>query len=161
MFLGMHIGIHDTNISLYKDGKCYYAKYERHSGIKHGVGSLQWIKDTLKKWGVDSPETQIKHFVSCDSFYEDPSHTQGDTIYVGGSPTTKYAMHNIFSDDLLGPLLINNYNIIREMKSQWQAQYDSIAHHILHTYSTLRPYRQAVVDGKGTGNRYALLMIRY
>ena len=157
MFLGMHIGIHDTNISLYKDGKCYYAKYERHSGIKHGVGNLKWIKDTLKKWGVDKPETQIKHFVSCDSFYEDPSHTQGDTIYVGGSPTTKYAMHNIFSDDLLGPLLINNYNIIREMKSQWQAQYDSIDHHILHTYSTLRPYRQAVVDGKGTGNRYALL----
>ena len=43
------------------------------------------------------------------------------------------------------------------MKSQWQAQYDSVDHHILHTYSTLRPYRQAVVDGKGTGNRYALL----
>ena len=63
MFLGMHIGIHDTNISLYKDGKCYYAKYERHSGIKHGVGNLKWIKDTLKKWGVDKPETQIKHFV--------------------------------------------------------------------------------------------------
>ena len=62
MFLGMHIGIHDTNISLYKDGKCYYAKYERHSGIKHGVGNLKWIKDTLKKWGVDKPETQIKHY---------------------------------------------------------------------------------------------------
>tara|TARA_B100000941_G_scaffold106613_1_gene74561 strand:+ start:493 stop:2019 length:1527 start_codon:yes stop_codon:yes gene_type:complete len=157
MFLGMHIGIHDTNISLYKNGKCYYAKYERHSGIKHGVGSLQWIKDTLKKWGVDNPETQIKHFVSCDSFYEDPSYTQDDTVFVGGSPTTKYAMHNIFSDDLLEPLLINNYKIIMQMKSQWQAEYHRVDHHILHTYSTLRPYRQAVIDGKGTGNRYALL----
>ena len=157
MFLGMHIGIHDTNISLYKNGKCYYAKYERHSGINHGVGSLQWIKDTLKKWGVDKPETQIQHFVSCDAFYEDPTWQDGDTLFTGGSPKTKYAKHNIFSDKLLQPLLLNNYNVIREMKATWQGQYDSVDHHILHTYSTLRPYRQAVVDGKGTGNRYALL----
>ena len=134
MFLGMHIGIHD-NISLYKDGKCYYAKYERHSGIKHGVGSLQWIKDTLKNGVL----IILKHkfnicFLRC--FYEDPSYTQGNTVFVGGSPTTKYAMHNIFSDNLLEPLLINNYNTIRKIKSQWQ-EYDSVDHHILHSIAHL------------------------
>jgi hypothetical protein len=56
MFLGMHIGIHDSNISLYKDGKSYYSKYERVSGIggkKHGPGNFEWMIDTLKSWGVD------------------------------------------------------------------------------------------------------------
>jgi len=159
MFLGMHIGIHDTNISLYNDKTCksHYAKYERHSGKKHGVANLEWIVETLKKWGIEEPHKEIKHFVSCDSFYEDPTWQDGDTIFYGGSPTTKYAVHNIFSNSVIDPLLINNFHCIRQMKTTWQAKYDSVDHHILHTYSTLRKYKQCVLDGKGVGNRYGLV----
>ena len=157
MFLGMHIGIHDSNISLYKDGKCYYAKHERHSGQKHGVGNLQWIIDTLKKWGVDEPHKQIEHYCSCDSFYEDPEWETEEATFTGGSPTTPYAKHNIFSDSILEPLLLNNFKTIREMKATWSGKYDSVDHHVLHTYSTLRNYRQCVMDGKGNANKYALI----
>ena len=52
-FLGLHLGLHDCNISAYKNGKTYYSKYERYSGIKHGAGDFEWINNTLKKWDID------------------------------------------------------------------------------------------------------------
>ena len=58
VFLGLHLGLHDCNISAYKDGKTYYNKYERHSGIKHGAGNFKWIDDTLKKWDIDWNEIE-------------------------------------------------------------------------------------------------------
>ena len=103
MFLGMHIGIHDSNISLYKDGKSYYSKYERVSGIggkKHGPGNFEWLIDTLKSWGVDEPHKQIKHMVHCTAFYEDTEfsfeaavdkmklYQDDNVVFGGGSPTT-------------------------------------------------------------------------
>lgn len=205
VFLGLHIGIHDTNISLYKDGKCYYAKYERHSGIKHGVGDFTWLLDTLKSWGVDEPHKQIKHIIHCTAFFEDglqtdngygeaikryseasmidklkkeiPDTSSTETIFgrhvsfnslseaneiiLDGSQITStqtnFSTHNIFSSSAIDPLLWLNYNIIKEMKNNWNAKVDNVDHHKLHTYSTLRDYeQQAVMDGKGSGSRYAL-----
>ena len=57
-FLGLHLGLHDCNISAYKNGKTYYSKYERYSGIKHGAGDFEWINNTLKKWDIDWNEIE-------------------------------------------------------------------------------------------------------
>ena len=158
MFLGMHIGIHDSNISLYKDGKTYYAKYERHSNIKHGAGNIQWIVNTLKRWGVNDPANDIKHIVSCCSFYEDPEWQEGEVTFYGGSPTTDYSQHhNIFDSTVIDPLLLNNFKVIRILKTQWKAKVETIDHHEEHNHSTFRNYKNFCLDGKGTGNNYALI----
>ena len=192
MFLGLHIGIHDSNISLYKDGKSYYSKYERVSGIggkKHGPGNFEWLIDTLKSWGIDEPHKQIKHMVHCTAFYEDGSehshqamvdkmklYQDDNVVFGGGSPTTPrkiiystdtsdmsatktvFSTHNIFSSKTLDPLLWANYKIIKEIKNNWNCKVEDIDHHKLHIYSTLRDYeQQAVMDGKGSGSRYALI----
>ena len=137
VFLGMHLGIHDTNISLYKDGKCYYAKYERHSGIKHGVGNLQWVIDTLKKWGVDHPHKQIEHYCSCDPMYVDPEWETEEATYIGGSPTISRSKHHMWTDSILEPLLLIDFKAIREMKTTWSGKHDTVDHHVLHTYLSL------------------------
>ena len=57
-FLGFHLGLHDSSMAIYKNGKTYYSKYERYSGEKHGAGGLDWIDDTLKKWDIEWGEIE-------------------------------------------------------------------------------------------------------
>ena len=169
MFLGLHIGIHDTNISLYNNGKAHYCKAERNTGKKHGVGDMKWLIETLNKMGVDNPEEDIEEVVCCTSHIKDRqwindnnSYMNGqivseDTTFFGGSADDSKNKHNIFSEEVLTPLLNSSYHIIRKIKTEWRAELTELDHHTIHTYSTFRDNQQAVLDGKGTGNKHGLL----
>ena len=162
-FLGLHLGLHDCNISAYKNGKTYYNKYERYSGIKHGAGDFEWINNTLKKWDIDWNEIEeiCMHTPDSLSFAtniftelddmglktETTSFT-GET-FIGGST-------NLQQSSVIPGLLIKNIQAMNTLKDK-NIKITEVDHHILHTYSTLNKNKQAVLDGKGTGNRYGLV----
>ena len=189
-FLGFHLGLHDSNISVYKNGKTYYSKYERCSGDKHGAGNFKWIDDTLKKWDIEWSEIEEICMQKLDSlaFTENMfSEMDGMGIksevatFAGPSnmlhnyidtETVKFGADNLaieYKDQVFigGSTQIQQTSVIPNLISEGLKTLKSVRdknikmtevdHHILHTYSTLNKNKQAVIDGKGTGNRYGLI----
>ena len=138
-FLGLHLGLHDCNISAYKDGQTYYNKYERCSGIKHGFGNFKWIDDTLKKWDIDWSDIEEICMHTSDSLLNEFTQSQ--------------------QSSMLPEVLRKNIQALNTLKAK-NIKITEIDHHILHTYSTLNKNKQVVLDGKGTGIDTVLLTIK-
>ena len=177
-FLGLHLGLHDCNISAYKDGKTYYNKYERCSGIKHGMGDFQWVDDTLKKWNIDWNEIEeiCHHETESLSFTEnmfseiDAMGIKSETATTFASPTNM--LHNFLQTEtpttfiggstqlqqtsVIPAILLKNVQARNFIKDK-NIKITEVDHHTLHTYSTLNKNKQVVLDGKGTENRYGLI----
>tara|TARA_X000001036_G_scaffold105863_1_gene98997 strand:- start:579 stop:2159 length:1581 start_codon:yes stop_codon:yes gene_type:complete len=174
-FLGLHLGLHDCNISAYKNGKTHYSKYERYSGIKHGAGNFKWIDDTLKKWNIDWDEIEeicthttdslsltANMFSEMDNMgvksetatFASPTnmlhnYIDTETTFIGGS--TQLQQSSVI------PFLISRNIQETKFVRDKNIKITEVDHHTLHTYSTLNKNKQAVLDGKGTGNRYGLI----
>ena len=62
VFIGLHIGVHDTNISAYissrQNTNVYYAKAERHLGTKHAYAGIKWVGKVLNSWSIDLSEIE-------------------------------------------------------------------------------------------------------
>ncbi|WP_438033629.1 carbamoyltransferase C-terminal domain-containing protein [Sorangium sp. So ce204] len=50
--LGIYVGLHDSNLSLWADGELRYAKSERITGIKHHQAALSFVRETCARWGI-------------------------------------------------------------------------------------------------------------
>ena len=189
-FLGFHLGLHDSSMAIYKNGKTYYSKYERYSGEKHGAGGLDWIDDTLKKWDIEWGEIEEicmqqteslafteNMFSEMDSMgiksevatFAGPSnmlhdYLQSETVKVGADNLAIEYKDQVF---IGGSTQIQQTSVIPNLISEGLKVMKSLVdknikitfvdHHMLHTYSTLNKNKQAVLDGKGTGNRYGLV----
>jgi carbamoyltransferase len=57
--IGMGKAKHDCNISASIDGKFYYSKYERNTGIKHGCAPAEWYSNKLKSWGITIEDADL------------------------------------------------------------------------------------------------------
>lgn len=57
--VGLGKGLHDSNICASINGKLKYAKFERHSQIKHGKANEAWYWDVLNRWGIKYPNFLI------------------------------------------------------------------------------------------------------
>ena len=182
-FLGLHLGLHDCNMCAYKNGKTRYSKYERQSGIKHGAGDFKWIDDTLKKWDIEWGEIEeiCMHKTDSLSFTAemftnmDKMGIQSETATFA-SPTNM--LHNYINQENVGPLensisfgggttqlqqtsvipglISRNIQAMNTLKDK-NIKITEVDHHTLHAYSTLSKNKQAVLDGKGTGNTYGLV----
>jgi carbamoyltransferase len=175
-FLGLHLGLHDCNISAYKNGKTYYSKYERHSGIKHGSGNFKWINDTLKKWDIDWSDIEeicmhtpdsLSFTANMFSELDNMGIKTETTSFVGGSANEKAHNASKFTTFIGGStqlqqssfipnLLTNQIKTLKDIRDK-NIKITELDHHVLHTYSTLNKNKQVVLDGKGTGNRYGLV----
>ena len=182
-FLGLHLSLHDCNMCAYKDGKTHYSKYERQSGIKHGAGDFKWIDDTLKKWNIEWNEIEEICMHEADSLsFTAEMFTNMDKMGIQ-SETATFAsptnmLHNYINQENVGPLensvsfgggttqlqqtsvipgiMAKNMQAINTLKGK-NIKITEIDHHTLHAYSTLNKNKQAVLDGKGTGNTYGLV----
>jgi carbamoyltransferase len=185
-FLGLHIGLHDCNISAYKNGKTYYSKYERYSGIKHGQGSFEWIENTLKKWNIEWSEIEEiciqekeSSTFTANMFNEmDNMGMKSETATFAGPSNM---LHDYIQSEFHGAIEVRDQgkifiggstqlqqtsvvpNLITEGLKVLKSVIDKnikiteVDHHTLHAYSTLSKNKQAVIDGKGTGNTYGVV----
>ena len=53
-FLGFYLGLHDSNVSVASDGKVFYAKSERVTGVKHHRATLEFVQECCRHWGIKS-----------------------------------------------------------------------------------------------------------
>ncbi|MCX4162793.1 MULTISPECIES: carbamoyltransferase C-terminal domain-containing protein [Paraburkholderia] len=52
-FVAFYLGRHDSNMCAYANGRVYYAKSERMTGVKHHRATLDFVERTCKEWGID------------------------------------------------------------------------------------------------------------
>ncbi len=171
VFIGLHIGVHDTNISAYissrQNTNVYYAKAERHLGTKHAYAGIKWVGKVLNSWSIDLSE--IEEVVMQRPMLEDHDQNLTDfffdnygdllskevaeteeTTFTGGSGT----IHSMSDMDkiLHNEIQVKNWLIKQGIKVTF------VDHHELHTHSILSSIDQhSVVDGKGNKDWHSLI----
>ena len=83
VFIGLHIGVHDSNISAYisngQNTKTFYTKAEREFGIKHTYAGIDWVQKTFRRWGIQLPH--IKEVVMQRPMLEDHDQNLTDFFF--------------------------------------------------------------------------------
>ena len=171
VFIGLHIGVHDSNISAYisnrQNAKTFYIKAEREFGIKHTYAGIDWVQKTFKRWGIQLPH--IKEVVMQRPMLEDHDQNLTDfffdnygdllskevaeteeTTFTGGSGV----LHSMSDMEkiLHNEIAVKNWLVKEGIKVTF------IDHHDLHTHSILDDIEQhSVVDGKGNKDWHSLI----
>lgn len=139
ILVGIAKNKHDTNMSVWVDGRFLYAKCERDSGIKHDPGSMFWVYDKLNSWGISPKSVDGVAFVDFDT-YHDYFAPFNNVFYENKHPHFDNSLGSCFPN-----VSCDNYFLLD--------------HHYAHYLSSLTKSELAVISDQGGSNYYTSLIL--
>ncbi len=131
ILVGIGRAYHDSSICAYINGIIKYAKYERHSSIKHALAPEPWYWSTMIRWGIDIDN--IDMIVETDGgYYSLPNKRKTSKLPLGNISVGYKHKHNVH-----------------------KMEHYLLDHHLAHAWSNTsfnENSNAVVIDGVGSGD---------
>ena len=150
VLVGLADNAHDSNLSVWKDGKFRYAKYERESGKKHARAPANWFWNTLNSWYIEEKDVKAFAYVEPHKYYR----RNKSNTWLAFHPAPFFGEHYLTKEHVP-----HGWNgIFSHLKNK---HYYLLDHHYCHFFSntTSQASDNAIISDTGGSNNHKTLIL--